>query len=61
MITFLQVMDMFQESLLSEDFELIAAETFSDDPKSRIETLKVGLSLNLQNQSFTNFVWLNEA
>lgn len=61
MITFLQVMDMFQESLLSEGFELIAAETFSDDLKSRIETLKVGLSLNLQNQSFTNFIWLNEA
>lgn len=54
-------MDMFQESLLSEGFELIAAETFSDDLKSRIETLKVGLSLNLQNQSFTNFIWLNEA
>ena len=54
----LQVMDMFQESLVNEGFQLIAAETFRDDPKSRIETLKVSLSLNLQNQSFTTFIWL---
>ena len=52
---------MFQESLLSEGFELIASETFRDDSKSRIETLKVSRSLNLQNQSFTTFIRLNES
>ena len=42
----LQVMDMFQGSLLNEGFELIAAETLRGDPKSHIESLKVSLSLN---------------
>ena len=32
---------MFQENLLSDGFELIAAEIFSHDPKSHVESLKV--------------------
>ena len=37
-------MHMFQENLLNDGFDLIAAEIFSDDPKSSIESLKVSLN-----------------
>lgn len=38
---FFQVMDMFQENLINNDFELIASEMFNNDPKSQVENLKV--------------------
>ena len=39
---------MFQENLLNDGFDLIAAEIFSDDPKSSIESLKVRTNKDLQ-------------
>ena len=38
---------MFQENLLNDGFDLIAAEIFSNDPKSSIESLKVSLNKDL--------------
>ena len=40
-VDFFQVMDTFQKNLLNNNFELIATELFSDDPKLQIENLKV--------------------
>lgn len=34
-------MDMFQENLINNDFELIATELFNNDPKTQVEKLKV--------------------
>lgn len=38
---FFQAMDMFQENLINNDFELIATEFFNNDAKSQVENLKV--------------------
>lgn len=55
---FWQVMHMFQENLLNDGFDLIAAEIFSDDPKSGIESLKVSLNkdLHILKASFQNLL-----
>lgn len=55
LLVFWQVMHMFQENLLNDGFDLIAAEIFSDDPKSSIESLKV--SLNILKASFQILLW----
>lgn len=44
---------MFQENLLNDGFDLIAAEIFSDDPKSSIESLKVSLNKDLHVKTFS--------
>ena len=56
---FWQVMHMFQENLLNDGFDLIAAEIFSDDPKSSIESLKVSLNkdLHILKASFQILLW----
>ena len=56
---FWQVMHMFQENLLNDGFDLIAAEIFSDDPKSSIECLKVSLNkdLHILKASFQILLW----
>lgn len=40
---FYQVMDMFQENLINNDFDLIATELFNDDPKLQLENLRVSI------------------
>lgn len=35
-------MDMLQEDLIKNNFDLIATELFNDDPKIQVENLKVG-------------------
>ena len=48
---------MFQENLLNDGFDLIAAEIFSDDPKSSIESLKVSLRSKFYSNLGNFYLW----